>query len=281
MTIPHTLEHHTLHLPNNEPLTYDTIGSGPGLVVIHGTARQANDYVPLAQQLASHFTVHLLNRRGRGGSTAQGPHFSLDQERDDVIALLEATQSPYLFGHSFGGLVALRVALAYKKLEKLAVYEPALSIDGSITIDWLPDFERALRAADYVAAETIFLKGMGGSTMPAEQLTALAEAIVHSPMWPAMQQLLPTLAPEVRAAHGADNMEAMFQDITIPTLLLTGTAGDNIASQRLDRRKRAIDALAAIIPKNTFKELPGLGHNAPDMDAPEIIAQALTDYFLN
>ena len=36
-----------------------------------------------------------------------------------------------MFGHSFGGLVALRVARTYP-LTKLAVYEPAVSVDGSL-----------------------------------------------------------------------------------------------------------------------------------------------------
>lgn len=41
-------------------------GSGPGLLLVQGAMGTAEDYRELAEALAPHFTVHALDRRGRG-----------------------------------------------------------------------------------------------------------------------------------------------------------------------------------------------------------------------
>src|ERR1700756_183873 len=110
---------------------YYSLGSGPGLVVTHGSLRSAADYQILGECLAETFTVHIINRRGRGNSGPQGVDYSFEKEVGDVIAVLENTTSSLLFGHSFGGTVALEVGLTDHPLQKLAVYEPAISIENS------------------------------------------------------------------------------------------------------------------------------------------------------
>jgi hypothetical protein len=50
-----------------------TVGRGPGLVVIPGSTRRAHHYRAVAEALSDVYTVHVVNRRGRGGSPPQGP----------------------------------------------------------------------------------------------------------------------------------------------------------------------------------------------------------------
>jgi predicted alpha/beta superfamily hydrolase len=47
-----------------------------------------------------------------------------------VLALQAATGASFLVGHSYGGLIALEVARNNKDFNKIAVYEPGVSIDG-------------------------------------------------------------------------------------------------------------------------------------------------------
>ena len=42
-----------------------SVGSGPGVVVVHGGGVTASIYRRLAERLSSRLTVHLYNRRGR------------------------------------------------------------------------------------------------------------------------------------------------------------------------------------------------------------------------
>jgi hypothetical protein len=82
-------------------------GTGPGVEVIPGATRRAHHYAILAAALGDAYAVHAIDRRGRGPSGRQGPDYSIDREVEDAIAVLDATGSAVVFGHSYGGLVAL------------------------------------------------------------------------------------------------------------------------------------------------------------------------------
>lgn len=112
----------------------------PTLVIIPGTLRRAHNYDALAAALGREYTVHILERRGRGKSLPQGPDYGLDQEVDDALALMDSTGATQIFGHSYGGLVALHVALR-RDVERAIAYEPAVSIDRSLAFGFLPEVE--------------------------------------------------------------------------------------------------------------------------------------------
>lgn len=68
-------------------------------------------YDNLVNALAASFTVHYVHRRGRGASGPQGHPYRIERELADVAAVLMATGARAVFGHSYGGLLALRSAL--------------------------------------------------------------------------------------------------------------------------------------------------------------------------
>ena len=70
----------------------------------------AADYAAFALALSGRFTVHTIERRGRGESGPQGDDYSIVKECEDVLALQTETGAAFLVGHSYGGLVALEVA---------------------------------------------------------------------------------------------------------------------------------------------------------------------------
>src|ERR1700685_572945 len=88
-------------------VSYQSIGTGTPLVVIPGALAMAIDYDDFARQLAGQFTVHVVNRRGRGESGVQGGDYSVEKECEDLQAVCTATNATWLFGHSYGGFVAL------------------------------------------------------------------------------------------------------------------------------------------------------------------------------
>ncbi len=69
------------------------LGSGPGLIVVGGALQSAEDYLLLAQTLSASFTVYVPNRRGRGGSGPHGADYSLEREREDLLAVQAAAES--------------------------------------------------------------------------------------------------------------------------------------------------------------------------------------------
>jgi pimeloyl-ACP methyl ester carboxylesterase len=92
-------------------ISYRSTGTGPGLIVVPGALALATDFDPLAAALAGRFTVHTIERRGRGASGPQGDNYSADLECADIEAVRAATGARFVLGHSFGGFLTLEAAL--------------------------------------------------------------------------------------------------------------------------------------------------------------------------
>ena len=75
-------------------------GTEKYLSLIPGVLSMASDYARFARALAGHgFTVHTMERRGRGGSGPQGNGYSIVKECEDVLALRAETGASFLVGH--------------------------------------------------------------------------------------------------------------------------------------------------------------------------------------
>lgn len=254
---------------------YRQIGSGPGLVIMHGGARASQHYMKLATALSKSLTVYIPDRRGRGLSEAPGADYSLQKEIDDLEALLQKSEATFVFGHSAGGFFALEAALRLP-IDKLALYEPAVSTNGSLPLSWLPNFEQALARNDIAAATYIFLNGLEMTPMrklPAWVFTPLIQFLLRSKDGREMAELLPTLVWEAKELQRASGNYEKYSNIKAKTLLLGGARSQGYLRQGLR-------GAAKIIPNSWLVELPQLEHNAPDLNAPELVANELLQFLL-
>src|SRR5215831_15422626 len=110
---------HTVVSEDGATIAYLTMGSGPAVIVIPGALSTAVDYAAFGSALAAHFTVHIIERRGRGLSSPQGADYSIGKECEDVLALQRETGARLLVGHSYGGLIALEMARHHPSLTKI------------------------------------------------------------------------------------------------------------------------------------------------------------------
>lgn len=112
-------------------IAYERTGDGPPLVLVHGGAAGSHlDWQPVLPQLAEHFTVYAVDRRGRGGSGDAG-EYELEREFEDVAAVVDAVAEPVrLLGHSFGAICSLEATLHTDNVSKLVLYEPAFPAEG-------------------------------------------------------------------------------------------------------------------------------------------------------
>ncbi|MGW6195701.1 alpha/beta fold hydrolase [Kribbella sp. NPDC055110] len=244
------------------------MGAGPGVVVVPGNNRRAHQYGRLARALAGAHTVHVVERRGRGASAARGPAYSVETDVDDVLAVLEHTGARAVFGHSYGGLVALQVGLR-RPLDSLIAYEPGVSIDGSFDGSWLGEFTRQLDAGRRVAAMATFLKGTDLLPFRAVPLLwAVALLLVRGPGSREMRDMMPTTPGEIGEILRLDSDGSRYAGIASRALLLGGAKSPAYLTGVLPR-------LATILPNAEFRILPDLDHNAPDENAPDTIAQQL------
>jgi pimeloyl-ACP methyl ester carboxylesterase len=93
-------------------LRYFVGGAGPSLLLLHGLGGGALNWVELLPSLLDRYRVAVPDLPGHGRSGPLGPGAAMAAYADVVAALTEREHSgPALVaGHSFGGLVALRLA---------------------------------------------------------------------------------------------------------------------------------------------------------------------------
>jgi pimeloyl-ACP methyl ester carboxylesterase len=112
--------------PSGATVSYDTYGSGPPLVLVHGGfSDHDTNWQEVKPLLRDRFTVYAVARRGRGVTSATRGH-TVAEEAADVAAVLRQVGEPaFLLGHSYGAVCALEAAALYPAgVRKLVLYEP-------------------------------------------------------------------------------------------------------------------------------------------------------------
>lgn len=120
---------------NGIHLEYTVSGTGEPVVFIHG-ALIAETFGPLASDadLASRYRCIQYHRRGYAGSSRVNEPASISTQVADCLALLRhlGVERTHVTGHSYGGVVALQMAMdAPKMVHTVAVLEPALAVGAS------------------------------------------------------------------------------------------------------------------------------------------------------
>nr|WP_256466876.1 alpha/beta hydrolase [Bradyrhizobium sp. 1] len=262
---------------------YRQLGSGPGLVLLHGAMQSAASFADLGAALADRFTVLIPDRRGRGLSGAFRPDHCMATEIDDLGRLLAETGARNVFALSAGASIALHTALVNPAISRLALYEPPLEFGAVQPRCWAAGYEAALAKGDLPAALVAVLKGTGDN----EVMTKLPASVLRS-FFAMMMRLRPnaaagngpplaTLIPTVHydielIAETAGDLDR-FKGLTTETLLLGGDRSQEYLTA-------ALNALVEILPNATRVEFKGAGHIAADNEGdPARVAAELRRFF--
>jgi len=116
---------------NGAELYYQVRGSGPTILLIHGTGLDSGCYDEVAEHLASDFKVLTYDRRGysRSPRPPGWAKTSVEEQADDAAWLLRATANApaVVFGSSSGTLIALDLVLRHPDVVRGAVlHEPSV-----------------------------------------------------------------------------------------------------------------------------------------------------------
>lgn len=105
------------------------IGSGPAVVCLHSSGSSSAQWKGLIAQLAREHRVIAPDLLGHGRSPGADASTQsiLGQDAAQVASIAAANDGVHLVGHSYGGAVALRVALDHPALVRsLVLYEPVV-----------------------------------------------------------------------------------------------------------------------------------------------------------
>jgi pimeloyl-ACP methyl ester carboxylesterase len=281
MTVRHTNittdASHVVLSEDGSKISSLTLGRGPAVLVIPGALSTAADDAPFSSALAGQFTVHILERRGRGLSSPQGDDYSMLKESADVRALQRKTGAALLVGHSFGGLVALEVARHNPSLSKVTVYEPGVSIEGSIPMAWMPGYEQKLAEKRPLDAFIEFSLAVGpdrARTTPPWLMKLLLPLLVSSHERKQMLALLSQNLREHQEVARLDSSYEHYREIAADVLLMYGgKSGSRWVDLSMER-------LATVLPWSDTKAFPKLDHFGIDKKDPQAVAQAVSAYFL-
>ena len=112
---------------NGVGLYHEVRGSGPGVVLVHGSWVDADSWERVVPGLAEECTVVVYDRRGHGRSEEVLTQGSVHEDVADLAGLIEGLglAPAFVGGTLYGAMVALRLAAARPELVRgIAVHEP-------------------------------------------------------------------------------------------------------------------------------------------------------------
>lgn len=237
------------------------VAAGDPVVCIHASASSAGQWTSLVERLDDRFRPLAVDLHGAGRSPAWRGDRPLTLA--DEVALLEPVLAAtgarfHLVGHSYGGAVALKVALAHPHwVASLTVFEPVLF---SLLMADDPH-QPAAREIDAVRADTSAAIDRGD---PHGAGARFVDYWTGAGTWAAMSERRRTA---VAAAMGGlkDQWHAVFEEPTplaalgrldMPALCLIGA--------RSPESSRAVSRLLVkTLPRVMAVELEGVGHMGP------------------
>lgn len=234
-------------------------GDGVPLVVVPGVMADACSWRPVVDALPVPNPVIVLNRRGRVPSGPLGPDYSLRTEIDDLNHVLDVIGEPVdLFGWSYGGLIALEVAVDRQRLRSVVAYEPVSSPFG---IEALDDPRNAHHDGDLDRAVEIVNRTVSGFS--AEYVAELRA----NPVWPVLRPLAHPLADELVALNAHTPAWDRYPEIDVPVTLLLGKLNEGAPPYGT-----AFEVIRNALPQADVVRMPGQGHLA-HAQAPEVLAK--------
>jgi pimeloyl-ACP methyl ester carboxylesterase len=249
---------------------YRVTGTGPPIVLVHGTPFSSYVWHRIEPYLAERRQVFLFDLVGYGQSEQRPEQdVSLGVQNELLVELLDhwGLDSPEVVGHDFGGTTVLRAYLLNShRFRRITLIDPVA------LAPWAAGFDHAVRGH-----EDAF------GALPPEQhgaiLSSYIREAIHRPI--SDDELRPYLHPWLGEPGQAafyrqiaqfdqsftDEIERRYDEVHAPTLVLWGEQDRWLPIA--DGRK-----LATLIPGARFRPVPASGHLVQE-DAPEAVVAAL------
>ncbi|MDR7086352.1 pimeloyl-ACP methyl ester carboxylesterase [Aeromicrobium panaciterrae] len=254
---------------NGVELYYEERGSGPPLLLMHGTGAYADLWNPVLDGLARTYRVIAYDRRGFGRSSS-APRQGLAAQAKDAVALLKALGAApaAVVGWSGGGVVALDLAASAPEcVSELFLAEPAAHMSTHLTrsafaMQTRASVQRYLRRSPGAAAQTMY-RWASGSTSGGNTFDTLPEAWRDQ-----MTENGPSTVREMDQLLRPFPSRKAIRSIACPVTILEGELSDPAF-------KIADAFVKRLIPHAKVISLPGAAHFL-HIDQPQLWVDAIT-----
>lgn len=248
-------------------------GSGPPVVLLHGTPFSSVVWREVVPALADRHEVYVWDLLGYGHSDKhEGQHVSIGAQQGVFTALLEHwnLDAPAVVGHDYGGAIALRAALlSGSRYSRLAL------LDSVALGDWGTGFHRLGRDNQHTftnlpsdlheALLRRFIASASHKGIPSGTADELAEPWLDATGQAAFYRQI---------AHNnqsfTQEVEDRYGELNLPVLVGWGSEDTWLPPAFATR-------LAAAIPGSHLRWFHDAGHLV-QLDAPGEVIAALTDF---
>ena len=240
---------------NGRTVRYGVRGDGPPVVLVHGTPWSSFNLRHIIKALSEDFTVYYYDLLGYGQSDKTSGDVSLGIQNQVLSGLLDHWQirQPVIIGHDFGGATLLRTHLLNKcNFDKIVLIDPvAVSPWGSPFFRHVREHESAFAGVpDYIHEAIVRAYVKTAAFKPIDDATL--DMIVAPWMDENGKSAFYRQIAQANSAY-TDDVQPLYTQITIPTLILWGSEDTWIPLERGE-------ALHDMIPGSTFRVIPDAGH---------------------
>ncbi|MGW4163308.1 alpha/beta fold hydrolase [Streptomyces sp. NPDC004788] len=249
-----------------ELLDHVVAGSGPGLVLIHGTGADAtSNWGPLIDAMADRYTVVAPNLPGAGATAVDPIPLDPDALADRIVATARAAgvERFHLAGHSLGSVVATAVAARHPEAVTSLLLHAGWVRTTAREAFMFDLWARLLRTDPELLARELILSAMGPGLLGALDDAQFAE------MAAGFTALLDERILGQIELDGRVDLRGAVGRVTAPTLVVA-SEDDRIVPPHHQRE------LAAAVDGAEYVQVPG-GHGLPFEDPARFFA-IVTEY---
>lgn len=247
----------------------NVMGSGPDLVMLHGWSMHSGVWHTLAQNLAQHYTLHLVDLPGHGQSDWQAGDLEIDALLQQLA--MQLPEQAVWMGWSLGGLISIAFAQRYpSRVKKLILM--AATPKFVVAQDWpcamqkqvFGDFATNLDVNQQDTLQRFLLLQARGAEHSRQTIRQLTEQLASQT----------SLNPD--ALHAGLNlllqldMRAALAEIACPVQVILGEK-DSLIPQAL------APALEQLRPATNVMVIAGAGH-APFISQPTRCQQIIEQF---
>jgi 3-oxoadipate enol-lactonase len=230
-------------------IAFDDEGEGVPIVLLHAFATDRSMWEPQINQLSKHWRVIAPDLRGFGFSDpTDGAPVSMDRYAEDIAKLLDHlnVSAAVIGGLSLGGYVALAFAQNYPERTKALILA-----NTKATAD-----EDVVRNARFALAKDVERVGIRAVVEAYDGRLLGPNANLNSQdfVWNMLANQPSTGAVSAILGMAArPDRQDFLKQVTVPTLIISGTADAVIPSAESESMHRQI-------VNSTFINVPGAGH---------------------
>ena len=260
-------------------------GTGQSVVLLHGLASNCHIWDLVAPVLAKDFAVVAMDQRGHGESAKPVHGYDFATVGSDLAAFTGSLglASPVIVGHSWGGDVALELAVAHPELPKGLVFVDGGMINSSARYSSLDEAREQMAPPDFsgINAEQFSRRVRNGQL--GSLMTGQIEEIV-------LANFEVQADGTIKARLSRDNhiriIEALWEHhppdlypgVSCPVLVMPARQKRDPASlERRESREKSVAAAVAAMAKAEVVWLEDSVHDVP-LQRPELVASIIAEH---